>query len=124
MAERYTGLPSALRKAVFERDNFRCRWCGAVNPQFGGFDIHHIEYRRGYSYDVLNNLVTLCRLCHGWVHDSYEIPKAEAQAALFRVISEDGQGTTGMATWRAARRQDAQTDERPTNGVGRLIHID
>lgn len=124
MAERYTGLPPALRKAVFERDQHRCRWCGAVNPQFGGFDIHHIEYRRGYTYDVLNNLVTLCRLCHGFVHDSYAIPKTEAQTALLRVISEEGQGTTGMATWRALRRQNGQTDDRPERGVGRLIQLD
>lgn len=120
----YTGLPPALREAVFKRDNYRCRWCGAVNPQFGGFDIHHIEYRRGYLHDVLDNLICVCRLCHGFVHDSYQIPKQEAQSVLFSLIAEDGAGQTGMALWRQRRAQEQKSDERPERGVGRLIQLD
>lgn len=130
MSDRYTGLPPQLKKAVFERDQYRCRWCGSTNRY--GYDVHHIQYRRGYTYDVLNNLVTLDRLCHGFVHDSYLIPKTEAQEVLTFLISDEGQGTTGLAYWRALRKEantDKPTDEvdsktEPTRGVGRLIQLD
>lgn len=91
------------------------------------YDVHHIQYRRGYAYDVLNNLITVCRLCHGFVHDSYAIPKREAQHVLSILISEEGRGTTGMSLWRSLRTEDEKgddTDDRPERGVGRLIKLD
>lgn len=99
MSQRYTGLPPALKKAVFERDNHRCRWCGRTTC-WRGFDVHHIQYRRGYAYDVLENLITLCRDHHDLVHDSYRIPKTRAQEVLTFLISPAGLGTVGMAVVR------------------------
>lgn len=101
---RYTGLPDKLRAEVFERDARRCRWCGATNQ---GLDIHHIEYRKGTSYDVLNNLVSLCRSHHSFVHGipnakKVTITKDVAQAVLFRTIQTPG--TTGSANWRSLLR--------------------
>ena len=110
----YTGLPQDLKEAVWERDNYRCRWCGATNQ---GVDIHHIEYRRGYQQDRLDNLVTLCREHHGFVHDSYAIPKHDAQDILFKLIGEDGAGWTGMALWRHSESGTMA----PTGTVGRLL---
>lgn len=94
----YTGLPQKLKRAVFERDNFRCRWCGATNQP--PYDAHHIAYRRGYTYDVLDNLITLCRRHHDFVHDSFEIPKPRAQEILRFLLSEQGQGMIGAAVMR------------------------
>lgn len=96
----YSGLPPALRRALTERDGGRCRWCGATNR---GVDGHHIEYRRGISYDVLENLVCLCRSCHSFVHGTprpsgKRISKAVAQDVLFDVIRMPG--TTGSSIWR------------------------
>lgn len=125
MSERYTGLPPALKKAVYERDQYRCRWCGSTNR--AAYDVHHIQYRRGYTYDVLDNLVSLCRGCHDFVHDSYQIPKLQAQHVLSVLINEEGRGTTGMALWRALKTQepeDNDTDDHPERGVGRLIKLD
>lgn len=117
---KYTGLPKPLKEAVYTRDNFRCRWCGVTNAY--GYDVHHIQYRRGYAYDVIDNLVTLCRGCHTLVHDSYQIPKPEAQHVLSSVISDSGGGTTGMAIWRSLKRADeGPRDEGP---VGRLMPLD
>lgn len=97
---KYTGLPAKLRTEVFERDNHRCRWCGTTN---GSYDIHHIEYRRGISYDRLDNLVTLCRTHHSFVHGLKvggrdTITKDMAQKVLFYVISTPG--STGASYWR------------------------
>jgi hypothetical protein len=123
VAQNYTGLPKALKEAVFSRDNWRCRWCGTTNAY--GYDAHHIQYRRGYSYDVLENLITVCRKCHDFVHNSYEIPKGEAQEILSLLVSAEGGGLTGLAVWREKRAGDeAETDvhlDCVPGPVGRLI---
>lgn len=108
-SNRYTGLPDRLRLAILERDNYRCRWCGATNQ---GGDLHHIEYRRGYSYDRLDNLITLCRLHHGFVHgtplpNGDTITKKVAQVVLKWLI--DNSATTGAAKWRSLKADWART---------------
>lgn len=102
---RYTGLPEELHVALRERDNHRCRWCGATNR---GTDAHHIEYRRKFSYDRLENLVSLCRLHHGFVHgtplaNGDRITKKVAQNVLAWLV--DHPGTTGSGRWRSLKRQ-------------------
>lgn len=111
----YQGLPSALKRAVFERDGWRCRWCGRTNAS--GYDAHHIEYRRGYVYDRLDNLITLCRQHHDYVHDSYRIPKGRAQEVLRFLISDEGTGLTGLAVF----RRPGLDIERREPRVGRLF---
>lgn len=98
-------LSDALRTEVHERDGRRCRWCGATNR---GVDLHHIEYRRGSAYDVLENLVSLCRACHSFVHGNpraggARITKHVAQEVLFWVIAHPG--TTGSSVWRRKKRE-------------------
>lgn len=100
-------LKDSLRKAVMERDNWRCRWCGAGPGD--NLDIHHITYRRGTSDDVIPNLISLCRSCHGFVHEARPNAKRE------RIIKSVAQGVlrdliempylTGMARWRQLRAQ-------------------
>lgn len=102
---RYTGLPESLRREVLERDNYRCRWCGATNR---GGDLHHIEYRRGYQYDRANNLITLCRAHHSFVHGTpnragQTITKKVAQLVLQHLVEHPG--TTGSAVWRSFKRR-------------------
>lgn len=99
----YTGLPEALRHEVLDRDRHRCRWCGATNR---GGDLHHIEYRKGYSYDRADNLITLCRAHHSFVHGipngaKQTITKTVAQLVLGYLVQHPG--TTGSAVWRAMR---------------------
>lgn len=107
----YDGLPDAVRRAVDERDGgtsptgVRCRWCGATNQ---GRDVHHIEYRRGPAYDTVGNLVSLCRLHHGFVHGTplpsgQRIVKAIAQLVLLEVI--ESASLTGAAVWRQMKRR-------------------
>lgn len=102
---KYTGLPETLRQELFDRDARRCRWCGATNR---GLDAHHIEYRRGSSYDVLENLISLCRLHHGFVHgvkaaNGSSITKDVAQQVLLWLVAHPG--STGMARWRSLKRE-------------------
>lgn len=112
---RYQGLDPKLKQAVFARDGWRCRWCGTTNSSWG-YDAHHIEYRRGYSYDRLDNLITLCRTHHDYVHNSHAIAKALAQEILAFLISNEGRGQTGTAVLR--RRQSTKPSGKTD---GRLI---
>lgn len=57
---------AAMKKLVYTRDNFSCRWCGVTNQ--GPYDVHHIKLRRSSSDDRPDNLITLCRRCHDAVH--------------------------------------------------------
>jgi len=105
MSKQYKGLPDTLRREVLARDNYRCRWCGTTNR---GVDLHHIEYRRGTSYDRANNLITLCRAHHSFVHGTRNgagqtITKKVAQLILNRLVVSPG--LTGSAEWRRLRRQ-------------------
>lgn len=100
----YDGIPVPLRAEAYARDADRCRWCGATNR---GRDLHHIEYRRGHTYDRLDNLITLCRQHHGFVHgtpapNGATITKAVAQLILKGLVARPGD--TGLANWRALKR--------------------
>lgn len=55
-----TPIPKELRRAVFERDGFRCRHCGDQ------FELHadHIYPESKGGATTLDNLQTLCRVCN------------------------------------------------------------
>lgn len=102
---KYEGLPEPLRREVDARDGHRCRWCGATNR---GRDIHHIRYRKGVSYDVIDNLISLCRACHSFVHgtprpNGQTIVKPVAQGVLQTLVLTPG--ATGDSLWRAKKRR-------------------
>lgn len=78
---RRRSLPRAVRLAVIERDQGRCRLCGAL-----GEEIDHID---GSSPDMAN-LRLLCKACHRRVTEKHLVPATrqqteEAQALLSRV---------------------------------------
>ena len=63
------------RRMVLERDNNRCRTCGAEARPGNGLHVHHIRPFREYAYvpgkneayqqaNDIENLVTLCPSCH------------------------------------------------------------
>jgi len=89
-----------LKRAIFERDKWRCRWCGRTNAM--AYDAHHIVYRRSPKDDVMGNLITLCREHHDFVH-SGKISKQEAQEILFELIETPG--VTGLALLRRRARK-------------------
>lgn len=118
----YHGLPGKLREAVFDRDQRRCRWCGQQRSWLG-FDAHHIEYRRGSSYDRIENLITLCRTCHDFVHDSYRISKATAQEVLGDLVAIPA--STGLAILRRIKAVEEPPSREMSGhaegGVGRIL---
>lgn len=53
-------LPRAVRRAVMERDGYRCRSCGTDHD----LSIDHINPRSAGGGHQLENLQTLCRACN------------------------------------------------------------
>jgi hypothetical protein len=59
-----------LAKTVYERDGYRCRRCKAKPSMQNKLHGHHVKPwagNPGARFD-LNNLITLCKNCHNWVH--------------------------------------------------------
>lgn len=54
-----------VKTAVLNRDNYTCQICGARNTRL---EVHHIQFRSQGGSDSMDNLVTLCKECHGKVH--------------------------------------------------------
>jgi 5-methylcytosine-specific restriction endonuclease McrA len=66
-AGRRTRKPSAaLRRAVRERDGYRCRYPGCQSRRT---DAHHITYWSNGGHTTLTNLISLCKRHHALVHD-------------------------------------------------------
>lgn len=60
----------AFLRAVYKRDEYRCVRCHAPNTGPRTLHAHHLAPWAGnplLRFD-LDNAVTLCRVCHSWVH--------------------------------------------------------
>ena len=58
------------KKWVRIRDYRQCQICGEILPvPFGRLEVHHIIYHCNKGSDEIENLVTLCDLCHAVIHD-------------------------------------------------------
>ncbi|HEX6450145.1 MAG TPA: DUF222 domain-containing protein [Trebonia sp.] len=67
-AGRRTRKPSAaLRRAVRERDRYRCRFPGCESRRV---DLHHIRFWANGGHTSLENLICLCKRHHRTVHDT------------------------------------------------------
>ena len=51
------------RKMVLERDGYCCVRCGSAK----NLDVHHLTYEH-FGNEPMEDLITLCRKCHGTVH--------------------------------------------------------
>lgn len=54
-----------LQREVLERDGWRCQSRGTMS----NLEVHHLQFRSQSGHDDEQNLITLCRDCHGLVHD-------------------------------------------------------
>jgi len=58
------------RALVLERDNFRCKFCGATTEQ-EKLEVDHILPEALGGTDSLNNLATLCQPCNQGLMTAY-----------------------------------------------------
>lgn len=59
-----------LIRQVYKRDNYKCTRCKSTNKKGHRLHAHHIKSWAGHSELRFNlsNIITLCELCHNWVH--------------------------------------------------------
>lgn len=61
-----------VREAVLKRDNYRCKGCDSVTK----LHVHHLTYNNHFrEHENLNDLITLCDLCHREQHAILEDSK-------------------------------------------------
>jgi hypothetical protein len=78
---RRTRKPSAaLRRAVRERDRYRCRFPGC---EYRRVDLHHIVFWANGGQTSLENLICLCKRHHRIVHDTGIIISTAADGFTF-----------------------------------------
>lgn len=70
-----SGAWKGVQRAVYARDGYRCVRCGAAKAGPRTLHAHHIEPWAGNPSRrlALDNLVTLCRPCHQWVHSTANV---------------------------------------------------
>ncbi|MBN7818712.1 HNH endonuclease [Bowmanella yangjiangensis] len=68
-------IPDPVRVETLERDHFSCKVCGwnysnrrAEDKIRNLLELHHIEHHASGGKNELNNLITLCNVCHDDVH--------------------------------------------------------
>ena len=59
-------ISEATRRAVLERDNWRCRKCG--EEALEALTLHHVKYRSHGGGHEAENLCTVCWPCHRLIH--------------------------------------------------------
>jgi hypothetical protein len=63
-------LPNELINQVLERDDFTCQKCGFKDLKSAGLEIHHITPKIFNGLNEINNLTTLCSICHKYAPDN------------------------------------------------------
>ena len=84
MAKKRKAIPIDVRMAVLHEAGFRC-----ANPADRfvlTIDMHHIEYVCVGGPDTAENLLAICRNCHG-LHHKGEIPEASIRAWKFLLLA-------------------------------------
>ena len=73
------------RWSAMKRDGFRCRMCDHTRANAGGVECHHITPRSSGGEDAVDNLITLCSLCHSeTTHPKTEADHWRAKEPIFR----------------------------------------
>jgi hypothetical protein len=70
-------IPDQVRRAVLQRDNYRCQECGWHHEKWNPSDPRHLEahHKEQHVYGGANteeNLVTLCNICHDKIHKGHK----------------------------------------------------
>ena len=66
-------MENSLRNQVFSRDGFTCQKCNFIDLSASDLEAHHITPKVFGGLDILDNLVTLCSICHNYAPDSEKL---------------------------------------------------
>lgn len=113
-------IPLGVRRIVYARDSYKCRWCGRMNV---GIDLHHVIYRSGGGTHVPENLISLCREHHNLAHSS----KTDYQQLLLDVLGMEPNVTVmQLMRWREAEAKPTEqiSPGQPEGRVRRFLDLD
>lgn len=126
-------LSPELRKAALARDKNCCQACGAEGQEFVDvLDEHHIQEVYLGGKDEIDNLITLCTVCHklvhlyarGELHIRPESELAEGEKKRFKVVVKlgniirEGVKAKGMKRKELKEKDKAETIGRTKPGTG------
>jgi HNH endonuclease len=57
----------AIRSQVLKRDNYICQRCGPPDKYGYRLHVHHMNREDDVRINSMDNLITLCTMCHGEV---------------------------------------------------------
>lgn len=98
-------IPASVRRAVYERDQGTCRYCGAGTGDNGA--LHHIAYRSEGGEHTPDNLVTVHSLFWPYCHEHIHRNKALWQPILREVVQHDGLYALQLLRWARAAQEAA-----------------
>lgn len=66
-------IPDEIQRAVYQRNENRCRICGWSVDRWQKNDprileLHHLEHHQEGGHNVAENLIVICSRCHDEVH--------------------------------------------------------
>ena len=66
-------IPDRIKREVLRRDRYECQNCGWSHEEWNRSDprhleLHHIEHHVNGGENILENLLTLCIVCHDEIH--------------------------------------------------------
>jgi len=73
-----------VRAIVLERDSHRCQFCYSTKR----LNVHHRSYKRCRTRWEVDDCITLCRTCHGYLHDSWNKRKTGKPSPLQLELNE------------------------------------
>lgn len=128
-------LSPELRKAALARDKNCCQACGAEGQEFVDvLDEHHIQEVYLGGKDEIDNLITLCTVCHklvhlyarGELHIRPESELGEGEKKRFKVVVKlgniirEGVKAKGMKRKELKEKDKAETIGRTKPGTGQV----
>jgi len=75
---------NTVRKHVLDRDNHRCQFCYETTR----LNVHHRSYKQCRTKNEIDDCITLCRTCHGFLHDSWSKRKCGKLSPLQQELNE------------------------------------
>lgn len=85
-------IPKKLREEILNRDFYTCQACGMYHETSRGLEIHHVlpEYLGGPT--TLDNLITLCFVCH------YSAPDKPEEFETYKMLGGAKLGIIAMTS--------------------------
>lgn len=122
LVERYSGKLGLTHSRIFERDGYRCQYCGATGVEL---TIDHVFPKARGGQRTWDNLVSACFECNQKKADRtpeeagmqlLSVPKEPDDPIMFQILMEAGDDVREV--WRQYLEQSSRTADEDQEGNG------